>query len=64
VLLPEPNLLLVLLVALHWVALETRAFTLRKLECSKQANAWIVVHGIMKEGLGAILLVLGARGNG
>lgn len=63
-LLSELNLLLDLLGALHWVPLETRTFTLRKLECSKQANAWILVHGIMKYGLGAVLLVYSARGNG
>lgn len=50
--------------ALRWVLRETRAFTLKKLECSKQASACTVVHGIMEKGLGAILLVLGTRGNG
>jgi hypothetical protein len=39
-------------------------FTLKKLECLKQANACTFVHGIMEKGLGATLLVLGTRGNG
>jgi hypothetical protein len=50
--------------ALRWVPRRTGAFTLKKLECSKQANACTFVHGIMENGLGAILLVFGSRGNG
>jgi hypothetical protein len=37
----EPN-------ALHWVLRGTRTFTLRKLECSKQAYARILQHGIIE----------------
>ena len=35
--------------ALHRVSCDAVGFTLKKLECSKQAlHAWIVVHGIME----------------
>ena len=34
--------------ALDWVSRVTGTFTLKKLECSRQASACIVQHGIME----------------
>ena len=35
--------------ALSWVCVGFMTFTLKKLECSKQAIAWIHEHGIMEQ---------------